>query len=845
MKTWSKSDLVSLLLVIFGIISFIFSHSYLLSTISFLIAALILLHCVYNSRYDQLKYRDFLCHYQAVLMSANDGWIAWNSNNEYIGSSKKFREELSIKATPNIFVSDVLATLEEEDGKELLLQINKMKKTGIPFSVMVKPVKCDLKIKISGTRAVVSGVETLLLWCSDITNTYSRISTLEQKLFESEEISSKLNEILDNLPIPVWTRDRNLKISYCNKKYAESVDLSQDKVLRNNTPLIPGTLFGQGHSLAENAKKCNRDQSISQFAIINGSRKKLTVSEKHASNGSFIGFAQDITEEDNLASNIDRIITANYDVLDNLSTAIAIFGENTRLLFFNSAYQKLMKLETVWLHAKPTYAEVLDECRNNRQTAEHADFQAFKKNELAMFTSVTSPVQELVHLPSGKTLRRLTAPYPLGGLLFVYEDVTDSLALQRKNNTLLAVQKETIDHLHEGIIVYGSNNRVKISNNSVLKIWDIQGKTTDEIKGMHISDILEQIKDKIDYGDNWKEFKENAISNLTDRVPKTGRLMKKDDSVVLFSYIPLPDGAHMLSYIDITDTCVVEKAIMEKNMALKEAQKVRYEFVSGISTELKEPINCLIGFTELLAHEYYGTLNEKQKEYCKYILDSSNQLYQLINNMLEMVVVDVGSEHLEFSTFVVKDAINEVVSIVEKRAKDKSITIETYFENPAVQMKGDRKRIKQFLFNLLINAIQASPVSGKIEVRAVIENEKNIKIIVKDERVIQANTNSNGNNTYKVGLKRRQINSPVIKAHIRRILESKAASMILVRSLIEQHGGTLNINTDTEGDSYVICTLPTNCDNNFSMGQRLYDYKDHDSEERAAMVERIKRAVNE
>ena len=268
--------------------------------------------------------------------------------------------------------------------------------------------------------------------------------------------------------------------------------------------------------------------------------------------------------------NLDRVIKANYDVLDNLSTAIAIFGDNTRLIFFNSAYQKLMKLETVWLHAKPTYAEVLDECRNNRQMAEYADFQAFKKTELAMFTSVTSPVQELIHLPNGKTLRRLTAPYPLGGLLFVFEDVTDSLALQRKNNTLLAVQKETIDHLQEGIVVYGSNNRVKIFNNSVLKIWNVEDKTVDEIKGMHISDLLEHLREKIDYGENWQEFKENAISSLTDRTPKTGRLMSKDDSVVLFSYIPLPDGAHMLSFIDITDTCTVEKAMMEKNIALKE-----------------------------------------------------------------------------------------------------------------------------------------------------------------------------------------------------------------------------------------------------------------------------------
>lgn len=846
MKTWSKADLLSLFLVILGIISLIFSTSNLLPIFCFMLASIILLHCVYNSRYELLKYRDFLCHYQAVLTSANDGWIAWNDENEYIGSSKKFRDELGIKFAPNIFVSDILAVLKEEDANELTFQLNKLKKVGTPFNITVSPQKSGAKIKICGSRVIVSGIETTLLWSSDITNTLILISSLEKKLFESEEALSKRNKILDELPIQVWSRNSDLKIIYCNKRYADSIGQSREKVLAHNVPLIPGTLFGQGHSLAENAKKCNRDQSIAQFAVIDGVRRKLVVSEKHVDNGAFVGFAQDITEEDDLSMNLDRIIKANYDVLDNLSTAIAIFGDNMRLIFFNSAYQKLMKLETVWLHAKPTYAEVLDECRNNRQMAEHADFQAFKKTELAMFTSITSPVQELMHLPNGKTLRRLTAPYPLGGLLFVFEDVTDSLALQRKNNTLLAVQKETIDHLHEGIVVYGSNNRVKILNNSVLKIWDVGDKSIDEIKGMHISDMLEYLKEKIDYGENWQEFKENAISSLTDRTPKTGRLMRKDDSVVLFSYIPLPDGAHMLSFIDITDTCTVEKAIMEKNIALKEAHKLRYEFVSGISTELKEPINCLMGFTELLSREYYGTLNQKQKEYCQYILDSSNQLHQLINNLLEMVLIDIGSNNLEMSTFIVKDVINEAISIVEKRAHDKNVTIETLFENPIIKMNGDRKRIKQFLFNVLINAIQASPVDGKIEVRTVVDGEDGVKIIVKDQRIEHENVNA-----YKIDLKRRHpLNAPV-RAHIRRILESKGASMLLVRSLIEQHGGTLSVNSDAEGGSYVICSLPTKYDNRITPDKLLYEYKDEgnkqeetNNQQKEELQEGMKTAVN-
>lgn len=871
MKAWSRADLLSLFLVILGIAS-LFSTSNWLTIICFMLASVILLHCVYNARYDLLRYRDFLCHYQAVLSAANDGWIAWNSNNEYVGSSKRFRDDLGLSRSNGISMADVLKGLDEDDSSELSFQISKLKKAGVPFSITVTPKHSflhshsltnrdnalkssgreaenrndpEIKIKLCGARVVVSGVETTLLWSSDISSTSAIIASLEAQLRLAESDLNQKNEMLDELPIPVWGRDSALKISYCNKKYAESVGQVREKILMNNIPLIAGTLFGQGHSLAENARKCRRDQSIAQFAVINGARRKLMVTEKHTKRNTFVGFSQDITDEDEISVNFERMVKANYEVLENLSTAIAIFGENMRLVFFNTAYQKLMKLETVWLHAKPTYAEVLDECRNNRQMTEYADFQAYKKSEMSMFTSLTGPAQELVHLPNGKTLRRLVAPYPLGGLLFVFEDVTDSLALQRKNNTLLAVHKETIDHLHEGIMVYGSNNRLKILNNSLLKVWDIEERNIEELKGKHISEVLDELKDKIDFEGDWSEFKENAISSLTDRSPKTGRLMRKDDSVVLFSYTPLPDGAHMLSFIDITDTYMVEKAVMEKNLALKEAHQLRYEFVSAISTELKDPVTNLIGFTELLEHEYYGSLNQKQKEYCRYILDSSSQLYQLINSLLEMVLIDVGpAANLEMSNFVLKDTINEVVAVLEKRAQNKSVKIETHFQNPILRMNGDRKRIKQFLFNIMINAIQASPVNGIVDIRTVVEDDSSVKIIVKDERAERSDNDGyggifgsgegggnegGGGAIYRIGLKRRPSSSSAndsVRTHIRRILDAKGASMLLVRALIEQHGGTLSLSRDAQGCSYVICTLPTHCDNSISDEGLLSEYID-------------------
>lgn len=810
MRAWSKVDVAATSFLLCGIIGIVFSIPSVFTIFALLISSICFMHGVYKNNYDMYQYKSMLCHYQAILSSASDGWIAWNAEDSYIGSSKVIKKIFNL-SQKEVFFADILSSINDSDALVLSANFEDLKKTGLNFCCTVTTIE-NKKIQIFGSKMTIKGFETFTLWCSNVTVYSEKISALKNIVKNIESEKEKLEEILDTIPLPVWMRNNDLKIIYCNKSYADSLGYSKDKIIKNNIPIIPGNLFGQGHSLAENAKKSHHMQSVSHYAVLGGIRKKISIKEGPIRSDHFIGFALDLTSEDEIASNLDKVVTAYSDVLELLSTSIAIYGENTRLTFFNSSYQKLFKLEESWLHSKPTYGEVLDECRNNRQLPEHADFQAFKKNQINMFTSVTEPIQELMHLPNGKTLRCVIAPYPLGGLLLMYEDVTDSLTLKRENNTLLAVQKETIDHLYEGIAVYGSNNRSKLMNNSFKKLWNMEELSEESSKGIHLNEILDRIKEFLDYGEDWEKFKENTISNLTDRVPKAGKLNKNDGSIILFSYVPLPDGAHMHSYIDITDTCMLEKAVLEKNQALKTAQKLRFEFVSGISTELKEPINILIGFSELLIHQYFGVLNDKQLEYCQCILDASHQLYQLINNLLEMVSVDIDSGNLEISNFYLEEMINEVVEAVKKRAEEKKVEIIRNYSAYETSFTGDKKRLKQAVFNILINAIQYTPPNGHVDIK-IVNNTKSVKIIIKDEGI-------------GVTSSEKKVFKRLSRVNFMRS-EAKSISMPLVRALIELHKGSVNISSDIGEGTSVICTLPLDQTYAFlSSKEDLVEFKD-------------------
>ena len=160
-------------------------------------------------------------------------------------------------------------------------------------------------------------------------------------------------------------------------------------------------------------------------------------------------------------------------MLESIHAAVAIYGADKRLNFFNSAFARLWALEEDWLAGEPSLDELLERLRERRRVPEYADFRAFKRQQIGMFTSLIEPESELMHLPDGRTLSMSVSPHPLGGLIFVYEDVTDRLALERSYNTLIEVQRETLDNLFEAIAVFGSDGRLKLHNPAYRRIWGL------------------------------------------------------------------------------------------------------------------------------------------------------------------------------------------------------------------------------------------------------------------------------------------------------------------------------------------------------------------------------------
>ena len=323
----------------------------------------------------------------------------------------------------------------------------------------------------------------------------------------------------------------------------------------------------------------------------------------------------------------------------------------------------------------------------------------------------------MMHLPDGSTLRALTSPHPLGGLVFAYEDVTGHLDLERNYKTLSAVQRETLDNLYEGVCVFGADGRMKLKNPSFARIWKLP-----EDRGgnaLHMTGFVGHVLPMIRRDEGKKPLEQKAlVAKLMSREPGRGRLDLEDGKVLDYAKVPLPDGAVLLSYLDVTDSARVETALLERAHAMAEANVLKSEFMAGLSHEIRTPLNAIVGFASILVDNYFGEMNARQREYSQGIQDSAEELIGIIDNMLDLASVEAGLMTLELDTVDINRLLVSAMNLVRERARRKDVDMA--FDSPADigWIVADEKRLRQVLFNLLSSALSNTPPGGSVEIDA-------------------------------------------------------------------------------------------------------------------------------
>lgn len=632
-----------------------------------------------------------------------------------------------------------------------------------------------------------------VLWLYDISAEFRAQARLTQ---ESEKLKSDLKHystILNMAPYPIWQRDAEMKVRFYNLAYSEVAEASDSA--GDEAP----DLDRRSRALAEAALASGEPKIERRHIVVGGQRHLFEMRELPIPQEKMvIGFAQDVTEIEMMQAELERYISAQGDLLESSASAMAIYGADMRLQSFNYAFVALWKLDETWLDTKPAFSEILEVLREKRKLPEQANFVQFKQQQLRLFRDLIEPKEEFFYLPDGKALRVIVIPHALGGLLFAYEDVTDRLTLERSYNTLIAVQRETLDNLHEGVAVFGEDGKLKLSNPVYLAMWGLDASAArDEI---HITEMVERVKQLLTF-DDWETFKSQFAAQIQSRTFLRSRIERADGKVIDSTTVPLPDGATLITDLDVTDSTVVERSLRERNEALQEADRLKSEFLANVSYELRSPLTTIGGFAEMLRQEYFGGLTEKQKEYVEGIHQSSQHLMQLINDILDLASIEAGYMQLDVTRFDVRSMMQSVLPLVQERVKEHDLTLN--FECPARigKMVGDETRLKQILFKLLSNAIKFSPPGRTIVLSARAEDKDHVVLSVTDEGygIPQEEQQAVFGTFYKGS------NRNVPKAAAR---SGAGLGLSMVKSFVELHGGNVELESVPSSGTSIHCGLP-------------------------------------
>src|SRR5437870_3600011 len=237
------------------------------------------------------------------------------------------------------------------------------------------------------------------------------------------------------------------------------------------------------------------------------------------------------------------------------------------------------------------------------------------------------------------------------------------------------------------------------------------------------------------------------------------------------------------------------KELERQNREVERATQLKSQFLASMSHELRTPLNAIIGFSDLLAEKTAGDLTDKQQRFIGHVRNGARHLLQLINDILDLSKIESGLLELRREDFSLSMAMPEVLSIIRPLAMAKKIHVE--HSSADFSVYADRVRFKQILYKLLSNAVKFTPEGGRVRVECSSDG-KLVCISVSDTGV-----GVRPEDQQLIFEEFRQVGETS-----RGVTEGTGLGLAITKRLVEQHGGTIRVESELGKGSQFSFTLP-------------------------------------
>jgi two-component system cell cycle sensor histidine kinase PleC len=233
------------------------------------------------------------------------------------------------------------------------------------------------------------------------------------------------------------------------------------------------------------------------------------------------------------------------------------------------------------------------------------------------------------------------------------------------------------------------------------------------------------------------------------------------------------------------------------------ANQAKSEFLANMSHELRTPLNAINGFSEMMSEEMFGPIGDRRyKEYAKDILSSGRHLLSLINDILDMSKIEAGKMSLHPEPMQPGEVIDDAVRLIRNRAETAGLSLMVVVAEDAPVVDADYRAVKQILLNLLSNALKFTPRGGRITLTVdrlrPEDGFDGIRMAVTDTGVGIA----------EADLARLAKPFEQVESQHSKTTQGTGLGLALTKSLVEMHGGALEMKSKPGQGTTVSFTLP-------------------------------------
>jgi signal transduction histidine kinase len=688
--------------------------------------------------------------------------------------------------------------LVAEDLARLVEEVTATARSGATISRVVRVAGSSRALKVEGRRAAEGAAAsgTVILWFIDATASEEALAGLRGQVERLDNALDAMSAIIEAAPIPMWHRSPDLRLTLVNSAYVVAVEArdAADAVARG-LELVEPVGGVSAIAAAAAARKQGEPSTRVVPAIIGGERRRLRVVDVPLGEAGVAGFAVDVEEIEQARGALDRFAQAQRDLLDRLSAGVAQFAADQGLIFSNQAFARMFALKPEWLADRPEFDRVLERMRESDRLPESRDFPGWKADRRAWFIEASREIEENWLLPGGTHLRVVAQPLPDGGLLLIFEDRTEQVALASARDTLLRVRTATFDNLFEAIAVFAADGRLQLWNSRFREVWGLEDALLDQHP--RVDALVAAVSSRLASPTRADRIRDLVRSATIERRNHSGRIAFADGRHLEFAAVPLPDGNALFTLLDITDSRRIEAALRERAEALEAADRVKTAFVANMSYELRTPLTSIGGFAEMLAAGYAGKLSRQAKDYVASILEAVARLANLVDDVLALTSGEAPPGEDELEEIVIADLARDAAAGFAAAAETRGLDLETRLDESAGQLRGDPRRLRQAVDHLLRNAIAHTPAGGRVLLH-----------VAGDDAAVTITVSDNG-----AGIPPEEKARVFDRFHRATLAPRDGDAALglglpLTRQFVEQHGGSVTLESEPGEGTTVTIWLP-------------------------------------